>query len=101
MVTPSCSLPLIQQIEERAMKIQLHGVPVELDSRDKLHARLINVGGGNLSSQSGLIIYTSITSNQECLLKRFEEIEEICETFQRTKCKSGKFFIRPNCVYAS
>ena len=31
----------------------------------------------------------------------FEEIEEICETFQRTKCKSGKFFIRPNCVYAS
>ena len=89
-VSPTCTLPLIQQIEERAMKIQLNGIPVQLDSRDRLHARLSNVGGGNLSSQSGLIIYTSITSNRECLLKRFDEIEETCETFQRKKCKSGK-----------
>ena len=85
MIAPTLTLPIIEQIETRAQKIQSHGIPKSLSSRDRLHTTLRSPG----SSQPGLIIYTSIISNEECLLKRYDEFEEICETIQRTKCDSG------------
>ena len=92
------ALPLIEQIEKRADKIQLYGVPKPLSGRDKLHIRLGNIGVSQ-SSQSGLIKYTSILSNEECLLKRFDKFEEICETIQRSKCKPGNFWIAKRIFY--
>ena len=96
MIAPTLTLPIIEQIETRAQKIQSHGIPKSLSSRDRLHTTLRSPG----SSQPGLIIYTSILNyklinghlrefNEECLLKRYDEFGEICETVQRTKCDSG------------
>ena len=85
MIAPTLTLPIIELIETRAQKIQSHGIPKSLSSRDKLHTTLRSPG----SSQPSLIVYTSILSNEECLLKRYDEFEEICETIQRTTCDSG------------
>ena len=85
MIAPTLTLPIIELIETRAQKIQSHGIPKSLSSRDRLHTTLRSPG----SSQPSLIVYTSILSNEECLLKRYDEFEEICETIQRTKCDSG------------
>ena len=88
LIAPTLAQPVIGQSENRADKIQLFGTQRPLSSRDHLHVRFSNIGI-NPSSGSGHIIYTSILSNEECLLKRFSEYEEVCETFQRNKCKPG------------
>ena len=82
MITQTLTLPIVEQVETRAQKIQSQGIPKSLSSRDRLRTNL-------LSSRPALIVYTSIFSNEECLLKRYDEFEEICETIQRTKCNSG------------
>ena len=85
MIAPTLTLPIIEQIETRAQTIQSHGIPKSLSSWDRFHITLRSPG----SSQSSIIVYTSSVSNEECLLKRYDEFEEICETIQRTKCDSG------------
>ena len=84
MIAPTLTLPIIEQIETRAQKIQSHGIPKSLSSWDRFHITLRSPG-----SSQPLVVYTSINSNEECLLKRYDEFEEICETIQRTKCDSG------------
>ena len=85
-IAPQPIFPIIQQIETRAKKIQSFGAPRSLSGRDRLHTHLGNLG----SNQADLIIYTSILTNEECLLKRYDETEKVCETIQRTTCNDGK-----------
>ena len=77
-----------QDLETRARYIQLMGILKPLNTRDRLTTRL-NYIGANLKSTKNLILYSSITSNEECVLKRFDQVEERCEELDRQVCKQG------------
>lgn len=79
-------------IEERALHIQLNGEQKELNARDRLNTRLRSIGTHH-ESRSDLIFYTSITTNEECVLRRVIDsmpVEERCENLTRTICQKGK-----------
>ena len=78
-----------QDLETRARYIQLMGILKPLNTRDRLTTRL-NYIGANLKSTKNLILYSSITSNEECVLKRFDQVEERCEELDRRVCKQGE-----------
>ena len=75
-------------LETRARYIQLMGKLKPLNTRDRLTTRL-NYVGANLKSTKNLIIYSSITTNEECVLKRFDQVEERCEELARRVCRQG------------
>ena len=60
-----------------------------LTTRDRLTTRL-NYIGANLNSRKNIIVYSSITTNEECVLKRFDQLEERCEDLGRQVCQKGK-----------
>lgn len=78
-------------VEERALLIQLDGEEKELNARDMLNTRLSSIGT-HPDSGDGLIFYSSITTNEECVLKKVKSsspIEERCENLSREVCKKG------------
>ena len=77
-------------LERRARLIQLHGRPKAFNTRDRLTTRLISVGT-HPQSRKDKIIYTSIASNEECLLKKFEKREERCEVLPKKECNEGNY----------
>ena len=77
------------ELQTRANFIQLMGRLKPLTTRDRLTTRL-NYIGANLNSRKNIIVYSSITTNEECVLKRFDQLEERCEDLGRQVCKKGK-----------
>ena len=75
-------------LETRANFIQLMGRLKPLNTRDRLTTRL-NYIGASLNSRRNIIVYSSITTKEECVLKRFDQFEERCEDLGRQVCKKG------------
>lgn len=72
--------------EERAELIKIVGKQKRLNNRDRLNIRFSQVGT-HLGTKENIIIYSSITTNEECVLERFDDVEKLCQDIPRLKCK--------------
>jgi hypothetical protein len=80
-----------EEFQRRADVILVYGKEKTLNARDRLNTRLHNVGTDRRSNRR-LIKYTSITTNEECVLKRFDKRSAPvtrCEELTRQRCTSG------------
>lgn len=76
---------LANNVEDRARLIQLFGRRKPLNTRDRLNTRFSLIGT-HLGSKENLVIYSSIASGEECVLRRFDEVTERCEDIERPIC---------------
>lgn len=81
-------LQSLANVEDRARHIQLFGRPKPLNTRDRLNTRFSLIGT-HLGSKDDLVIYSSIASGEECVLRRFNEVTERCEDIERPICSKG------------